>query len=254
MHTGAVTDDEAAPGPEPSSGASDQRRERDDRVGTALLDVAAGVPNAANAFAQLVYPFICAYVLKQRDTLRRHAAQLIGADVFADVVPDGEPGTLASDVARTACERLISSASRFDPARGTAMGWVMRATTLAYLSEAQRLRGRSKLQIDLTDDVATLVDLDSRRRDSADPLDTVLAREEFTTVLGGLDDAARDIWLLVHRYGLSREAIAEKRYAHLGDAALRQVDSHIRRASRQLAAAGERYRAASEDREKVTGQ
>ena len=215
-------------------------RADEDRVSKLLLDLRAQVPGAATAFADLVHPYITAFVEHETAVLRRHAAlDTLGRDVHLAAVPEADVPDLARDVASTACTRLIKAAGRFDPTQGPAMTWVIGATKQAFISECQRRQGRSKLQIDLTEDMTGLQI--AEQRTSGNPEAAVLAAEEFRAALSGLDAEAREVWMLRNLRGWSRAVIAEQRYPQLESGGVTRVDSVLRRAKRHLLAAGEEF-------------
>jgi RNA polymerase sigma-70 factor (ECF subfamily) len=129
---------------------------------------------------------------------------------------------LAEEVAEDAFWQLWREAPRFDPARGTAMAWLLTITRSRALDA---LRARDPAE--LVEDAGELVDAQGDRETRASPVDLLSATQadhSLHKALSQLDAQPRQLIALAFFKGLTHDEIA----AHTG-MPLGTVKSHIRR-------------------------
>ncbi|HSU98509.1 MAG TPA: sigma-70 family RNA polymerase sigma factor [Roseiarcus sp.] len=113
-------------------------------------------------------------------------------------------GDVAADVLQEAYVRVWEKAGDFDPAKGSALGWMAAIARNRALDEVRRVRPVS------------LEDQPEGFEPVAEEVDPLAARERseglarLVDCLKGLDDEKRAIVLLAYYRGLSREALAKR--------------------------------------------
>ena len=113
-------------------------------------------------------------------------------------------GDVAADVLQEAYVRVWEKAGDFDPAKGSALGWMAAIARNRALDEVRRVRPVS------------LEDQPEGFEPAAEEVDPLAARERseglarLVDCLKGLDDEKRAIVLLAYYRGLSREALAKR--------------------------------------------
>jgi RNA polymerase sigma factor (sigma-70 family) len=129
---------------------------------------------------------------------------------------------LAEEVAEDAFWQIWREAPRFDPARGTAMAWLLTITRSRALDS---LRARDPAE--LVEDAGELADAHNRLEWPASPVDLLTATQSDDSLhqaLAQLDAQPRQLIALAFFRGLTHDEIA----AHTG-MPLGTVKSHIRR-------------------------
>ena len=113
-------------------------------------------------------------------------------------------GDVAADVLQEAYVRVWEKAGDFDPAKGSALGWMAAIARNRALDEVRRVRPVS------------LEDQPEGFEPVAEEVDALAARDRseglarLVDCLKGLDDEKRAIVLLAYYRGLSREALAKR--------------------------------------------
>jgi RNA polymerase sigma-70 factor (ECF subfamily) len=111
---------------------------------------------------------------------------------------------VAADVLQETYVRIWDKAGEFDPARGSALGWMATIARNRALDEARRVRP------------ASLEDQPESFEPAAEDIDPLAARERseglarLIECLMGLDEEKRAVVLLAYYRGLSREALAKR--------------------------------------------
>jgi len=205
-----------------------------------LIALPTGGPEARSAFDTRVFPLIVAHVQKRAQVLAADAAKAVGAEGLpVPHVAAGDLPALAQDVATTTLARIHNSSHRFDPSRGSASAWVLRACAFAFVDESRKLAGgRGQLHAVPTDpvDMAEITGMAA-----PDPADVIIQREQLEQALSSLTRQERTVFLQARRFGLTRQEIADVVFPHLGAAGTREVAAVLRRAERRLSAAAAAY-------------
>jgi RNA polymerase sigma-70 factor (ECF subfamily) len=111
---------------------------------------------------------------------------------------------VAADVLQETYVRIWEKAGEFDPAKGSALGWMATIARNRALDEVRRVRPVS------------LEDQPEGFEPAAEEIDPLAARERseglraLVDCLKGLDDEKRAVVLLAYYRGLSREALAKR--------------------------------------------
>ncbi|WP_116949646.1 ECF RNA polymerase sigma factor SigK [Jiangella endophytica] len=180
--------------------AGEPEPEPADRLGR-LLDHCARGDNAA--FEQ-VYDAMAGPVLGIATTVVRNRA-------------------LAEEVAQEVLVEVWRTASRYQPERGSARGWIM---TIAHRRAVDRVR-REQADSDREDRVARRDD--ERPYDHvADEVETTLEREQVRRCLDSLTDLQRESVALAYYDGYTYREVAQLLHAPLGTVKTRLRDGLVR--------------------------
>lgn len=117
---------------------------------------------------------------------------------------------LAEEVIQDSFVAIWQSASRFDPARGSARGWL---TTIVRNRALNVVRDGAR--IDLLEPEA-LAEIGDRRSDAVDAYDSLPASDALRRCLGLLDERKREAILLAYVSGMSHGEVAGRLGAPLG--------------------------------------
>jgi DNA-directed RNA polymerase specialized sigma24 family protein len=113
-----------------------------DRRGAQLLARLAVEPDGdcPRQFDALYYELVWRYLRTNDKKLAARVARYLKADgVVAPEVLDEEVAEVAHDATLIALRRVRQGAARFDPARGTATGWVIGAAEFAWVEVAKTI-------------------------------------------------------------------------------------------------------------------
>lgn len=117
---------------------------------------------------------------------------------------------LAEEIVQESFVAAWHRASQFDPARGSARGWL---TTIVRHRALNLLRDGSRLEFH---DASVLIEMGDRSRDAADAFDALADRDALRTCLGQLDEPKRRAILLCYVTGLNHGEAAATMNVPLG--------------------------------------
>lgn len=208
--------------PDPWPGDMDERCDNDDRL---VPSASASTGNAAYAANPANEPALCAWIalVVSRDeaALGNLYEAMIGR-VYGLALRITRHTQTAEEVAEDTFWQIWRQAPRFDPARGSAVAWML---TIARSRALDALRRRDPAQC--TEDAG------DSEPDAADGPEDLLAATEIGnqlhSALARLDPLPRQLVALAFFRGLSHEEIAVHTGLPLGT-----VKSHIRRALGRL--------------------
>jgi RNA polymerase sigma factor (sigma-70 family) len=208
------------------------------RATALLLDVAAGVPGAAQDYDTLLYPIVLAMVKRRGRLLGVEAAQLTGTEgVSVPFVPHSDLAWVANDVAVHALERARTSAHRFNPDRGDGATWALRAAVFSYVDVVRTTYGARRGLVVVPTDDDELAEEIGRHQVGVDPAVVVEQRAALDAALAALSAHERFVVLATMHHGLSYAETAELLF---GDPAqVRRVD-RLRQSARRVLANAER--------------
>lgn len=197
-----------------------------------LLAVQRREDGAEQAFDECLYPLLVEYVRKKSTFLKADAARALGLDSLAAPRPV-RLDELACDVANTTLRRVRAKAEKFDPDKGTAMGWILRSCSLAYVDELRaQVGGRGQLTMVPTDPTE-LFDADSRT--SPDPARQAVAADELRRALAELTPEERNVIVEVKVHGRGHAEAADVLYPQLEPSVrVTHLQATLKRAVRRL--------------------
>lgn len=183
-----------------------------EKVGRQLMATVAAAPDspAAQKFDELFYPHVLRYARKRNHALGVEAARLLGQE--GNIAPRLSPQQLDEAAHLTATKALESarrSAKKFDPSKGTALAWVLRAAAFAYVDVARLLAGSDRRFQDVATSDADLERLLHRDRDSEDPSEVAENHDILARYFSLLTDEERLVVLAREKFNLSYVEIAE---------------------------------------------
>lgn len=117
---------------------------------------------------------------------------------------------LAEEVVQESFVAIWQRAAQFDPARGSAQGWL---TTIVRNRAINLIRDDSRLQYH---DGETLAALGDQLADARDAFDTLAERDALRFCLQQLDETKRNAILLCYVTGLNHGEVAARLSAPLG--------------------------------------
>ncbi len=189
-------------------------------------------PQLIRAFDAYFYPLVVHYVRKRRYTLGRMAGR---AAVPDGVLPADRRDEAAHMTAVIALNRARASAKDFDPERGTAEDWVLRAAAWAFQETTRDLTDRRRrLKLVATDDDELQRQVDDRRT-APDTFEIVAARERLASIFELLTAEEQHAVILCRRDGHTYAEAAEILF---GDAeATKRIDRLLQSATVKLRSA-----------------
>ena len=117
---------------------------------------------------------------------------------------------LAEEIVQDSFVAAWHRAAQFDPARGSARGWL---TTIVRHRALNLLRDGARLEFH---DSAALIEMGDRNRDAADAFDALADRDSLRLCLGQLDEPKRRAILLCYVTGLNHGEAAATMNVPLG--------------------------------------
>jgi len=218
----------------------DGLEELNERGAELLVRLAAGPDGDCRPlFDGLYYPVVFRYLRLNHQTLAARVARYLKVDgVVAPEVLAEEVPEVAHEATLIALRRVREGASRFDPSRGTATGWVIGAAEFAWVEVAKTIVAARR-----SDDLIFVAPEDLLA--VADPSPTteehVLRHVQDAEALA---DAARHLsgkeWAAVRLVVTAGYSYAEAAKVIFGDETMtKQVDGLLSRGKAKLAAAWE---------------
>lgn len=184
-----------------------------DRASALLMAVARDPDgDAVRAFDALLYPEVLHYVRRRNRQLAQETLRLTGTgDMGVPLVGVAELDEVAHDVTVLALQRARAAARRFNPNRGDALDWVLRAAGFAYLDVVRtRMDARRQLRVDPVEDEALEQVVD--QSPAEDIADQVARRLLLDACLQQLSPDQRAAVLLCDRFGFTHAGTAEVMY------------------------------------------
>jgi DNA-directed RNA polymerase specialized sigma24 family protein len=169
-------------------------------------------PQLAAAFDACFYPIVKRYVLKRRGSLQRLAPKIAMPDVpiRGDALEEA-----AHRTAIIACARARASAREFDPGKGSAEAWVLRAAAYAYREVALDMTDSRRQLKPVPTEGERLQDEIDRRRTAPDVHELAVARERLQSIFELLTEEEQHV-ILLRRDGHTREETAEILFGDAG--------------------------------------
>lgn len=209
--------------------------------GSVLLRTLASHPESQcwKEFDALFYEIVWKYLRRNSDKLGARVGRHMGYKVaIASHVLQSEVDEVAHEASKLALRRVRQNASRFDPNRGSALGWVLGAAEFAYVEVAKAIikdRRSERLVFAPPEELVDTPDPNPTPEDQV--LDRAENREILEAAATQVTDKEFAALRLVVTAGYSYAETAE---AIFGDPSMtKQVDGLLTRGKRKL---GEAWR------------
>ncbi|MFG2055058.1 sigma-70 family RNA polymerase sigma factor [Micromonospora sp. NPDC048930] len=206
-----------------------------------LLAVAAGDPDAAKEYDELLFEHLVAHVVQRGGLLAANAARLVPTGQISLPFADAHDlEELAHDVAVHALERSRRTASRFDPTRGSGAAWAFQAAALSYVDVVRQRTGSRRRYQELPVETEDLIAACDAVNFEPGPAMRYEQQEALDRALRNLEPLERKVLLLQKQYGYSYAELAQML---LGDvAATKTIDKLLQSALKKVRKADKEYR------------
>lgn len=183
---------------------------------------------AVQAFDEFFYPLVVNYIAEQHDTIGFEVASWMGASGSACPKLDSHQVEEAQQrVALISLRRARASATRFDPAQGSPVAWVLRAAAYAYVEVAKQL-ARDQDELAVSQEAMETVAA------PAEDLAETLGRQQMVDDLFlVLSDDERRVVALVLRHGYTYKQAARWLFGSVDEA--KRVDHLLQSARKKMA-------------------
>ncbi|HZT66515.1 MAG TPA: sigma-70 family RNA polymerase sigma factor [Acidimicrobiales bacterium] len=201
----------------------------DPAVANDLLMAVAGDPDntdTARRFDEYMYPLVLNHVRKRHQFLAADAGRVLGTPVRVPATAPAEREAAIHDTVVVTLRRVRSGAQRFDPARGDAIDWTLRAAAFAWWDVVRGQADATAKAGQPTDESDLSAALDSCP--AAPPQERAEDLMELNQALAQLPNQERDALLLCLHQGYTYAEAAE---ILLGDRnQVRKIDRLIQKA------------------------